>query len=116
MNAKTSEISFYRIEKIKETEIDDSLNDGYSIGFRIDSYEGKTISAASYWSLKELWTLFEGFRDLCAYFALAMNMKNILSFIEENQQLRTQVQRLKDSLLSMTKEYRKYLDNPNILK
>lgn len=45
-----------------------------------------------------------------------MNMKNILSYMEENKQLLTQVDILKDSLMSMSKEYKSYLNNPNILK
>lgn len=36
-----------------------------------------------------------------------MNMKKILSFLEENKQLKIQVERLKDSLLSMSDEFKK---------
>jgi regulator of replication initiation timing len=35
-----------------------------------------------------------------------MNMKKILSFLEENKQLKIQVERLKDSLLEMAKEFK----------
>lgn len=41
-----------------------------------------------------------------------MNMRKILGYMEENKQLKIQVERLKDSLLHISREYKKALDNP----
>lgn len=47
---------------------------------------------------------------------IALNMKTILAYMEENKQLQIQVERLKDSLLNVSKEYNKYSNNNFILR
>ena len=43
-------------------------------------------------------------------------MAKILSFLEENKQLKVQVERLKDTLITLNKEYKKQMENPSSVK
>lgn len=40
----------------------------------------------------------------------------MLSFMEENKQLKVQVERLKDTLITLNKEYKKQLEDPTVSK
>ena len=45
-----------------------------------------------------------------------LDMAKILSFLEENKQLKVQVERLKDTLITLNKEYKKQMENPSSVK
>jgi len=89
MDIDTSDIVFYRIEKVSEEDIKTLIDNGEDVGFRVKSYQG-----------------------LLGHNMLAMNMKKILSFLEENKQLRVQVDRLKDSVIGLTDELNNLMKEP----
>ena len=45
-----------------------------------------------------------------------MNLKKMLGFFEENKQLKVQTERLKDTLVTLHKEYKKFMEDPSLLK
>ena len=45
-----------------------------------------------------------------------MNLKKVLGYLEENKQLKVQTERLKDTLLTLHKEYKKFMEDPSLLK
>lgn len=47
---------------------------------------------------------------------LGMGLRKVLGYLEENKQLKVQVERLKDTLITLNKEYRRYVEEPSLTK
>lgn len=81
----SSDIHFFTMEPLPDSELQAKMAAGANIGFKIISQQ-------------------------------EMNFKKMVGFLEENKQLKVQTERLKDTLVNLHKEYKRFLEDPTVMK